>query len=85
MNFKPHFKHMVFQFQFFNFNFSFDQNGGFGATFVILWVTLFLYMLLYFNFVANCQILTNNIIEKKMIITIFLITTPLYLSQFNIN
>lgn len=66
MNFKPHFKHMVFQFQFFNLNFSFDQNGGFGAYFCDFMDNSIKSTCFYnFNFIANCQILTNNIIIIK--------------------
>jgi len=66
MNFKPHFKHTVFQFQFFNLNFSFDQNGGFGAYFCDFMDNSIKSTCFYnFNFITNCQILTNSIIEKK--------------------
>jgi hypothetical protein len=65
---------MVFQFQFFNLNFSFDQNGGFGAHFCDFMDNSIKSTRFYnYNFIANCQILTNSLIEKtkKMIFTIF--------------
>jgi hypothetical protein len=66
INFKPHFKHMVFQFQSFNLNFSFDQNGGFGAHFCDFMDNSIKSTHFYnFNFIVNCQILTNNIIKKQ--------------------
>jgi hypothetical protein len=70
---------MVFQFQFFNLNFSFDQNGGFDAYFCDFMDNSTKSTCFYnFHFIANCQMLTNNIIKNKknMIITIFKITTP---------